>query len=90
MAQRVGGGIALLFHDRDTRRGEWSAARPGRTLLPGKNTVPILEEAGRAPGPVWTGEKSRLHRDSIPNRPARSQSLYRLSYPVQNHVSMHA
>ena len=24
--------------------------------------------------------KSRLHRDSIPDRPARSQSLYRLSY----------
>jgi hypothetical protein len=24
---------------------------------------------------------SRPHRDSIPDRPARSQSLYRLSYP---------
>jgi len=31
VAQRVGRGIALLFHDRGTRRGEWSAARPGRT-----------------------------------------------------------
>ena len=31
------------------------------------------------PGPVWTGRKSRPHRDSIPDRPARSQSLYRLS-----------
>ena len=30
MAQRVGRGIALLFHDCDTRRGEWSSARPGR------------------------------------------------------------
>ena len=37
VAQRVGRGIALLFHDRGTRRGcEWSAARPGRTLPPGK------------------------------------------------------
>ena len=36
MAHRVDRGIALLFHDRGTRRGEWSAARPGRTLLPGK------------------------------------------------------
>jgi hypothetical protein len=26
--------------------------------------------------------KSRPHRDSIPDRPARSQSLYRLSYPA--------
>ena len=37
-----------------------------------KDSVPILEEAGWAPGPVWTGGKSRPHRDSIPDRPARS------------------
>ena len=60
--------------------GEWSAARPGRTLPPGKDPVLILQEAGWTPGPVWTGGKSRPHRDSIPDRPARSQSLYRLSY----------
>ena len=66
--------------------GEWSAARPGRTLPPGKDPVPILQEAGWAPGPVWTGEKSRPRRDSIPDRPARSQSLYRLSYPVYHIV----
>ena len=64
-------------------RGEWSAARPGRTLPQGKDLVPILQEAEWAPGPVWTGGKSRPHRDSIPDRPARSQSLYRLSYPAQ-------
>ena len=29
-------------------------------------------EAGWAPGPVWTGGKSRPRRDSIPDRPARS------------------
>jgi len=28
------------------------------------------------------GRKSRPHRDSIPYRPARSQSLYQLSYPA--------
>ena len=39
---------------------------------PGKDPVPILQEAGWAPGPVWTGGKSRPHRDSIPDRPARS------------------
>jgi len=81
----VGRGIALLFHDRGTRRG-WvvsSTPRPHFTL--GKDPVPILKEAGWTPGPVWTGGKSRPHRDfffSIPNRPARSQSLYRLSYPA--------
>ena len=59
--------------------GEWSAARPGR-FTPGKDPVPIVQEAGWAPGPIWTGGKSRPHRDSIPDRPARSQSLYLLSY----------
>jgi len=55
--------------------GEWSAARPDHTL-----PVPILQEAGWAPWPVWTGGKSHPHRDWIPDRPAHSQSLYRLSY----------
>jgi len=49
---------------------------------PGKDPVPIVQEAGWAPGPVWTGGKSRPHRDSILDLPARSQSLYRLSYPT--------
>ena len=62
--------------------GEWSAARPDRTLPPGKDTVTILQEAGWASGPVWTRGKSRPHRDSIPDRPAHSQSLYRTSYPA--------
>ena len=56
--------------------GGWSAARPGRTLPP----VPVLQEAGWALGPVWMDGKSRHHRDSIPDRPACSQSLYRLSF----------
>jgi len=80
VAQRVGRGIALLFHDRGTRRG-WVVNRTPRPhFTPGKDSVPIVQEAGWAPGPVWTGGKSRPHRDSIPDRPARSQSLYRLSY----------
>jgi len=52
--------------------GEWSAARPGNTLRPGKDPVPILQEAGWAPGPIWSGGKSHPHRDSIPDRPACS------------------
>ena len=32
--------------------GEWSAARPGRTLPPGEKPVPILQEAGWTPGAV--------------------------------------
>jgi hypothetical protein len=35
--------------------GEWSASRPGRSLPPGKGPpVPIGQEAGWAPEPVWT------------------------------------
>ena len=41
-------------------------------FTPGKDPVPILQEAGWAPGPVWMGGKSRPHRDSILDRPARS------------------
>ena len=71
--------------------GEWSPARPGRTLQPGKDTVPILQEAGWAPGPVWTGGKTRLQRDSIPDRPVSIQTLYQLNYPAHksNKVELH-
>jgi hypothetical protein len=53
---------------------------------PGKDPVPILQEAGWAPRPIWKGGKSRPHRDSIPDRPARSQLLYRLSYPAHIYI----
>ena len=82
LAQRVSRGIALLFHDRGTRRGWVVSSTPQPHFTPGKDPVPILQEAEWAPGLVWMGGKSRPHRDSIPDRPARSQSLYRLSYPA--------
>jgi len=59
------------------------SSTPRPHFTPGKDPVPIVQEVGWAPGPVWTGGISRPHRDSIPNRPARSQSLYRLSYRAQ-------
>ena len=45
------------------------SSTPRPHFIPGKDPVPILQEAGWAPGPVWTGGKSRPHRDSIPDRP---------------------
>jgi len=86
VAQMVGRGIALLFHDRGTRTGWLVSSTPRPHFTPGKDPVPILKEDGWAPGPVWTGRKSRPHRDSIPDRPARSQSLYRLSYRATQRV----
>jgi len=56
------------------------SSTPRPHFTPGKDPVPILQEAGWAPGPVWTCGKSRPHGDSIPDRPARSYSLNRLSY----------
>ena len=41
-----------------------------------------FQEAEWVPGTVWTGGKSRPYPDSIPNIPAGSESLYRLSYPA--------
>jgi hypothetical protein len=38
--------------------GEWSAVRPGRTLPPGKDPVPFVQQAGWVPGPVWTGAEN--------------------------------
>ena len=48
---------------------------------PWKDPVPILQEAGWAPGPVWTGGISYPQRYSIPDDPARRQLLKQLSYP---------
>jgi len=84
MAQRVGRGIALLFHDRGTRRGWVVSSTPRPYFTPGKDPVTIWQEAGWAPGPVWTGVKSRPYRYLIPDRPPRSQSLYWLSYPAHH------
>jgi len=82
VAQRVGRGIALLFDDRGTRRGWVVRSTPRSHFIPGKDPVLISQEAGWAPSPVWTGRKSRPHRNSILNRPARSQSLHWATRPT--------
>ena len=50
------------------------SSTPRPHFTPGKDPVPILQEAGWAPEPVWTGGKSRPHRDSIPG-PSSPQSV---------------
>jgi hypothetical protein len=50
-------------------------------FTPGKELVPIVQEAGWAPGPVWTGaENLASTRIQSPDHPACSQPLYRLCY----------
>jgi hypothetical protein len=68
--------------------GEWSAARPNRTLPPGKTRYPYYTRLG---GPQ--GRSGQVRKITPPtgirslDRPARSQSLYRLSYPAHSFLS---
>ena len=49
------------------------SSMPWPHSTPAKDPVPILQEAGLAPGPVFTGGKSHPQRDSISDRPAHSR-----------------
>ena len=58
------------------------SSTPRPHFTPGEDPVSIVQEAGWAPEPIWTGGKSRPHRDSIPDRPAHSQSTWYSTFPV--------
>jgi hypothetical protein len=49
--------IALLSLTSALVRGQWSAPLPSR-FTPGNDPVPIVQEAGLAPGPVWMGAEN--------------------------------
>jgi hypothetical protein len=73
------GGIGIALHSLDLgtlEGGGWSAPRPGR-FTPGKVPVPIVEEAGWAPGSICTCAKN-LVPTAI--RSPDSPPLYRLKY----------
>ena len=66
--------------------GEWSAARPGRTLPTGKNRYPLYRSlggpqsrSGRAENLVSTGIRFRTVQPV-------AQSLHRLSYPTHTYT----
>ena len=82
-AHRGSRGIALPFLDRGTRR-EWGVIVTTRSLFtPWRDPVPIVQEAGWAPGPIWRGAEN-LAPTGIrsPDRPVHSQLLHRLRYPA--------
>jgi hypothetical protein len=74
-------GIALPFHDHSTRRVWGVSVMPQPLFTPAKDSVPIVQEAGWAPGPVWTGAENLVPTGiQSPDHPTRSQSLYWLCY----------
>ena len=62
--------------------GEWSAARPGRTLPPRKTRYPYYRRLGGSQGRSGRVQNLIPNRDSIPDRPPCSTSLYLLRYPA--------
>jgi len=52
--------------------GEWSAARPGRTLPPGKTRYPFYRRLGGSQGRCRRAENLVPTRIRSPDRPARS------------------
>ena len=66
--------------------GGWSTPRL-RRFIAGKDPVPIVQQAGRAPGPVWTGAESLApHRDSIPgpSSPCSNKQMVNLCNAVMD------
>jgi hypothetical protein len=79
MAQRGSRGIALLFN---LRANVQQRHDPGR-FTTGKDPVPTAQEVRWAPETVWTGVENLAFTGVLsPDRPSRSESLYRLSYCV--------
>ena len=53
------------FFNLGARWGGWSTPRHGR-FTPGKDPVPIVQEAGWSPGPVWTDTENRAPTEFDP------------------------
>ena len=65
-AHRGSSSIGLPFLDHGTRRGWGISFTPRPIFTPGKDPVPIVQEAGRSRGGMDRRGKSRRHRYSIP------------------------
>ena len=65
--------------------GEGSASRPGRSLHPEKSRYQLYSRLSGPQG--WSGQVREISPPTeiqSPDRPARSQSLYRLRYPAHH------
>jgi hypothetical protein len=72
-------GISLLCY--------WTSTLEGKLSTLGKDPVPIVQEAGWDPGQVWTDAENLAPTGfRSPDCPARSQSLYWLSYRASRYT----
>ena len=74
----------IPHNNRISKGKKWSvtwATHAPAALPPACDPEPTVQEAGWAPGPVWTGaENLACTGFRSPDRPARSESLYRLRF----------
>jgi len=77
----VGRGIALLFHDRGTRRGWVVSSTPRPHFTPGKTRYPLYRRLNGPRASLDRCGKSHPYQDFDPRTPQPvARSLYRLSY----------
>jgi hypothetical protein len=82
-AHRGSKGIALLFHVHSTRRGWEVSVTPKPLFTPGKTRYPLYRRLAGLQGRSGQVRKiSPFTGIRSPDRPVRSQSLYRLRYPA--------
>jgi len=89
VAQRVCRGIALLFMTAALEGGWVVSITPRPHFTPVKDPVPIVQEAGWATGPVWTGGK--IIPTEIRSRTVQPkvQLLNRLSYRAHMYICVY-
>jgi hypothetical protein len=80
-AQKGSRGTALLFFLTSALDGVGGRRQAPAALPPGKWRVTIVQETVWATGPVWTVGEISPQRGGSHDRPACSESLYRLRYP---------
>jgi len=72
-------------------RGEWSAARPGTTLLPGKTRYPFYRRLGRPQGRSGRAEYTVINSENKPKKfPSKEVNSFRLGFSIRKeNVSVH-
>ena len=80
VSQVVNSGIALLFHDHGTRRLWVVSVTPRPYFTPLEK--PSTHCTGGCVGPTAGLDWRKISGIRSPDRPARNQSLYQLSYPT--------